>query len=188
MSIEKDILKAINDLRTNPKGFADKIAESKKYFKENSNIWKHPNAKAGIKTEEGPKAYDEAIDFLKKKAVAVEALTPSKGLNKIAGDFLAAYQKDADANVEIDEVVSKYGNFTGNFRRLVQFGSDIAEQIIINLVVGDGDKSRGHRDALLSDNLKKAGIAHGPHDTYRQCTVITACTKFENTKDSDDTA
>ena len=188
MSKEKDIIREINALRTNPKEYANKVAESKKFFKDNSKIWKDPNAKAGIKTEEGPAAYDEAIDFLQKKAVAVPALTPSKGLNKISGDFLAEFQKNADANIEIDSVVSKYGDFTGNFRRLIQFGSESPQQIIINLVVCDGDKSRGHRDALLADNLKRVGVAHGTHDTYRNCTVITACTKFDNKVDADDNA
>ena len=188
MSKEKDIIREINALRTNPKEYANKVAESKIFFKDNSNIWKHPNAKAGIKTEEGPKAYDEAINFLKTKAVAVAALTPSKGLNKIAADFLTEFQKNADANIEIDTIVSKYGDFTGNFRRLIQFGSESPEQIIINLVVCDGDKSRGHRDALLADNLKRVGVAHGTHDTYRNCTVITACTKFDNKVDADDNA
>ena len=101
---------------------------------------------------------------------------------------MAEYQKNADANVEIDKIVDKHGSFTGNFRRLVQFGSDTPELVIVNLIVGDGDKSRGYRDALLADNLKRVGVAHGKHDVYRQVSVIVACTKFENTIDADDSA
>ena len=186
MSVEKDLIAEINELRKDPKGYADKIAKNKEYFK--GNIFRHPNSKAGIKTEEGPAAYDEAIDFLKNKAVAVEALTPSKGLNKIALDFLTEFQKDADKEVEIDPIISKHGNFVGSFRRLIQFGSDSAEQVIINLVVSDGDKTRGHRDALLQEDLKRVGVAHGKHDVYRHCSVIVACTKFDNTIDPDDNA
>ena len=185
--MEKDIVREINDLRRNPKAYVEKLVKNKQYFKEGSNIWKHPDSKAAIKTEEGPAAYDEAIYFLKTKAKPVGTLTPSKGLNNIASDFLAEYQKDFNSKVEMDPIIQKYGDFTGNFRRLVQFGSPIAETIIINLLVGDGDKSRGYRDALLCPDYKKVGVAFGTHETYRQCTVICACQDFKNKDDDDDT-
>ena len=186
MSVEQDLIKEINEFRKDPKGYAKKIAKNKEYFEPNSNIWKDPNAKRRIKTEEGPAAYDEAIEFLTKKAKPQEELVPSKGLNAIAKDFLTEFQKDPNANVEIDKIVENHGNFTGNFRRLIQFGSNTAELVLVNLIVGDGDKSRGERDALLADNLQRVGVAHGTHDTYRQCSVIVACTQFQNTKDADD--
>ena len=188
MSFEQDLIKEINELRTKPKEYAEKVVKNKSYFKENSNIWKHPDAKAGIKTEEGPAAYDECIDFLKNKAEAVEELTPSKGLNKIAIDFLAEFQKDVNADVEMDTVIDKHGKYTGSFRRLIEFGAFSPELVIVNLLVSDGDKTRGHRDALLDTKLKKVGVAHGEHNDYRFCSVIVACTTFENTIDGDDTA
>lgn len=184
--MERDLVREINDLRGNPQAYVEKLVKNKQYFKEGGNIWKHPDNKAALKTEEGPAAYDEAIYFLKTKAEAAETLTPSKGLNKIAADFLAEYQKDANANVEIEPVVKKYGEFGGTIRRLVQFGSPTAEQIIIQLLVSDGDKTRGHREALLSKDLKKVGVAFGEHDVYRQCSVIVASTTFQN-NDGDDT-
>ena len=45
--------------------------------------------------------------------MTVEKLTPSKGLNKIALDFLAEYLKDLNSNIDINPFVEKYGNFTG---------------------------------------------------------------------------
>ena len=184
--IEKELLKEVNELRTNPKGYAEKIEKNKQYFKD--KIYKHPDDKAGIKTEEGAEAYDEAIDFLKNKAVAVEALIPSKGLNKIAIDILTEYQKNIDAELNLDEIIGKHGSYTGAYRQVVQFGSSRPEQIIINLVVSDGDKTRGQRDALLMEDMKKVGVAYGTHETYRNLTVITECSKFENTIDGDDSA
>ena len=184
MSFVRDLVRQVNLLRTNPSGFADKIAANKTYF--NGKIWKHPDLKAGIKTEEGAEAYDEAIRFLKKEAKPVEELTPSKGLFKIADDFLTEYQKDANANVDMDEIIDRHGKFTGNFRRLIEFGGNSAEQAVINLVVSDGDKSRSHRDALLSEGLKKIGVANGPHDVYRTYSIIVACTQFENPTGSDE--
>ena len=184
--MERDLVREINDLRRSPSSYAEKLVKNKQYFKD-GKIWKHPDAEAGIKTEEGPAAYDEAILFLRTKAEPQETLTPSKGLNKVASEFLAAFQKDVEAKVDIGEVVKKYGDFTGNFRRLAQFGSSTAEQVVVNLVVCDGDKTRGHRDALLAPNLKRVGVAYGKHDVYKVCSVIVACTTFENSVDADDT-
>ena len=184
--MERDVVKEINDLRRSPSSYAEKLVKNKQYFKPGENVWKHPDSEAGIKTEEGPAAYDEAILFLRTKAEPQETLKPSKGLNKVASDFLAEFQKDVNAQVEIEPVVQKYGEFTGNFRRLAQFGSATAEQVVINLVVCDGDKTRGHREALLFPTLKRVGVAYGNHDTYKRCTVIVACTTFENKVDADD--
>ena len=189
--MERDLIKEVNDLRKNPAGYAQKLVKNKGYFKkekvDGKYIWKHPDAERGIKTEEGPAAYDEAINALK-KAKPVAALTASKGLNKVAADFLAEFQKDADSNVEIDPVVDRYGKLEGHFKRLVDFGAPTAELVVVNLVVGDGDKSRGLREALLSGDFKQIGVAHGSHDQFRQCSVIVECTKFENTVDGDDRA
>ena len=184
--IEKDLLKEVNELRTNPKGYAEKIEKNKQYFKD--KIYRHPDDKNKVRTEEGAEAYDEAIDFLKNKAVAVEALTPSKVLNKIAIDILTEYQKDIDAKLDLDAIIGKHGTLQGAYKQVVQFGSSRPEQIIINLVVSDGDKTRGQRDALLMEDMKKVGVAYGTHETYRNLTVITECSKFENTIDGDDSA
>ena len=188
MSFERDLVKELNELRRDPKGYSYKVMKYKDYLQ--GNILRIPGNKFGIKTEEGPAAYDEAISFLK-TANPVEEMTPSKGLCKIAVDFLGMVQK-ADPNnlgdIDMDPIINRYGTFVGNFSRSMEFGGATPEQVIVNLVVSDGDKSRGQRDALLNDSLKKCGVASGKHDTYRTATIIVGCTKFENTSDSDDTA
>ena len=186
MSINKrDLLKELNELRRDPRGYSYKVQKYKDYFE--GNILRIPGNKAGIKTEEGPAAYDEAINFLK-SASAAEEMTPSKGLCNIAEDFLATVQKQDPnnlPNINMDDIINRHGSFTGNFSRSMEFGGATPEQVIVNLVVSDGDKSRAQRDALLNDNLKQCGIATGPHDTYRTATIIVGCTKFENSSGDD---
>ena len=183
-----DLVREINDLRRSPADYVDKLKRSKEYFKPGTNIWKHPDNESGLKTEEGPAAYDEAINFLKNKAQPVGDLKASKGLNKIAEEFLEIYQKDANANVEIEPIVEKQGMFFGKFRRFVNFGSFTAEQVIINLLASDGDKKRSHRNNILDPNLTTVGVAYGKHDTFKSIAVIVACNKFVNTHDKDDSA
>lgn len=186
MSFEEDLVNEINEFRTNPKEYAKKINKYVSYFK--GKILKIPGSNAGIRTEEGAAAYTEAVDFLSKQE-GVEPLEPSKGLGRIADDFLKEVQKVDPSelgDIDIDEIIERYGAFSGNLSRAMDFGGETPELVLINLVVSDGDPSRGQRESLLSTDLKKVGVATGKHDSYRYCTVIVSCTKFTNKVDSND--
>ena len=186
MSFEKALLEEVNAFRRNPAGYADKLEKAKGYFKDN-NIWKHPKSKVAIQTQEGPKAFDDAIEFLfRKTTMSAPELDPSKGLNKIAHEFLEEFQKDAQANVPLEPVIKKYGTFSGNFRRFVQFGGANAEMVVMSLLVSDGEPNRENRESLLLQDLSKIGVAYGTHEAMRHCSVIVVATKFTNTVDPDD--
>ena len=182
----EDLIMEINLLRTNPKKYAKTISKYMHYFK--GNLLCLPESNAGIQTEEGVEAFKEAVDFLNKQE-KLEPLKSSKGLCRIAEDFIAIYQKSDSgdlANKDMEEIINKYGSFSGSFSRAMDFGGETAEMAIINLVVSDGDPSRGQRESLLSTEIKKIGVANGPHQTYRHCSAIITSTEFENTFDKDD--
>ena len=182
----EDLIMEINLLRTNPKKYAKTISKYMHYFK--GNLLCLPESNAGIQTEEGVEAFKEAVDFLNKQE-KLEPLKSSKGLCRIAEDFIAIYQKSDSgdlANKDMEEIINKYGSFSGSFSRAMDFGGETAEMAIINLVVSDGDPSRGQRESLLSNEIKKIGVANGPHQTYRHCSAIITSTEFENTFDKDD--
>jgi hypothetical protein len=182
----EDLITEINLLRTNPKKYAKTISKYMNYFK--GKLLCLPESNAGIQTEEGVEAFKEAVDFLNKQP-KIEPLKPSKGLCRIAEDFISIYQKPDSgdlANKDMEEIINKYGSFAGSFSRAMDFGGETPEMAIINLVVSDGDASRGQRESLLSTEIKKIGVANGKHDTYRHCSAIITCTEFENTFDKDD--
>ena len=60
------------------------------------------------------------------------------------------------------------------------------DQVVIDLLVGDGDKTRYQRNALLNPNLKRIGVAYGKHQTFGECTVIVLYSYFKNNIDADD--
>ena len=181
----EELLAEINTLRTNPKKYAKTIGKYISYFK--NKLLCLPGSNAGIQTEEGPDAYREAVDFLLDHP-RIEALKPSKGLCRIAEDFVQAVQKDSNdlESKDMEDIINKYGAFTGSFSRAMDFGGETPEQAVINLIVSDGDKSRGQRESLLSTEIQRIGVANGSHPTYRHCTAIVTCTDFENNVDDDD--
>ncbi len=186
MSFESQLVDLINIARFSPKSFVNRLQKGKEFF--DKNIWKHPDIPRGIETKDGARAYDNAISFLRTKAASLPKLTASKGLCDMAKEFLSEYQANKDAEPDLDAAIDRHGQASGYIKRLVEFGAHSPEQVVINLLVCDGDPGHGLRDALLLKDLKYVGVATGPHETMRTCTVIVAVTDFKNTVDSNDTA
>lgn len=186
MSFQEQLVKEINELRTNPKEYAKKLEKYAGYFK--GKALHIPGTNVGVRTEEGAEAYKEAADFLS-KAQPVPALEPSIGLGKIAKDYLEEVQK-ADPkdlnNITFDQFIDKYGRIEGSVNREASLGDETPEQIVTSLAASDGDTTRGHRDCLLDTNFKRIGAANGTHPVYRFCTIIFFCTKFTSKDDSND--
>ena len=110
-------------------------------------------------------------------------MTPSKGLTGIANDLLSNIQNcepDELDSINMNQIIEKYGSFGSYFSRAMEFGGENAEQVIMNLLVNDGDKSRSQRDSLLDDNLKVVGIASGKHKYFGNCSIIVSSTTFDN--------
>jgi hypothetical protein len=185
MSFDRELLDEVNQLRKDPKKYAEKINKYISYF--DGDVLNLPGRKAGIRTHEGPKAYQEAVNYLSRQN-PVEPLDPSKGLFRVAQDFLRRIQrKNADASsVDVDAIIDKYGTYYGDFIRATDYGGQNPEQSIINLIVSDGDRNRRQRESLLSSSYKLIGGATGTHPMFHNCTVIFTCTEFENSKDAED--
>ena len=186
MDFNKQLLDEINSVRLNPSNYADKVLKYKDYFE--GNILKIPGIEAGIQTQEGAAAYEEAANALK-SAKYTEALIPSKGMCQIANDYLTKIQStepDKIDEIDMNEIIEKYGNYEGELSQSMEYGSPTPEQVVISLLVSDGDSSRGYRQSLLNPNFKQIGIARGKHDKYQSVTVILYCTKYKNNNGSPD--
>ncbi len=178
---DKKFIREVNQLRTNPVQYAEKLIKSKTYFK--GKVWEHPDLKAGIATQEGPAAYDEAIRFLKIQK-PVEGLIPSKGLMKVAKDMCNCYARDKE--FDIDATIEKYGEFDGEFGSLIEYGGRTPEMSVMNLLVCDGDKTRQHRKTLFEPTVKKIGVSNGTHKIFKTISVVVTADVFENKVDKID--
>ena len=181
------LIDEINSLRKNPKDYSNKLLPSKEKF--SGKILNIQELNIGILTQEGWAAYEEAYKFLNTKAEPVEELTPSKGLCLISRDYLEKVKEEDPTKmgeIDIDTIVDKYGTFLGNLNRAIEFGANTPKQVVINLIVNDGDKTRCQRESLLNKNLRKIGAYHGSHHLYNDCTVIVCCTKYDNKNNEND--
>ncbi len=185
MSFDQEFIEEVNQLRRDPKKYANKIEGYLQYF--DGKVLNLPGRKAGIQTHEGPKAYQEAVNYLRKKD-PVEPLNPSRALFRVAQDYIKKIQrKNADSSaVDIDALIDKYGTYYGDFINATDYGGQTPEQSIINLIVSDGDFNRVQREQLLSTSYKLIGGSTGTHPIFKFCTCIFMCSEFENKKDKED--
>ena len=188
MSFEEQLVDEINELRTNPQRYAQKVEKYIQYFT-SDNCLKIPGSNSKIKTEEGAAAYEEAADYLSQMKKGVDPLEPSKGLARICVDFLNkanGIDPDEIRSINLESIIETYGSFGGSLNRAMDFGGEDPEQVVMNLLVCDGDPNRGNRESLLSKEFKKVGVANSEHKTYGYCTLIISCSQFTNNYDSDD--
>ena len=71
--------------------------------------------------------------------------------------------------------IEKYTATTGWSGENISFGTVGGEEIVLDLVVDDGVKSRGHRDNIFKKAFNYLGVGHHDHPTYGICTVFDYC-------------
>ena len=181
-----DFVQELNILRTNPKSYIPNIQEEKKYLQ--GNILKLPGQEPGFKTVEGVSAYNECINFLE-NANSVSEIQMNKSLLNIANEYLRAIQNvklNQIKTIDIHKFVKKYGNFEGDFNKSLEFGGINAINVLNNLVIGDGDPNRGHRNTIFNPSFNLIGVASGNHPEFGTLTVIVLCTNFVSYNKQDD--
>ena len=186
MQISYKIAQEINKVRTNPKDYCHQLSNFKMNF--DHLILNLPDFNVGIKTSEGKKAYDDAIDFLEKQN-EIHPLNPIQSLFKISEDYLTEIQKidySEINNIDIESIIKKYGDFCGNFCRIVKFGYSDPEVIVNNLLACDGDSNRNERKIVMNENFYDFGVAFGKHNFFGYCTVIVFCSEFKSKESNND--
>ena len=185
MSFLRQLVDEINRVRENPKSFIERLEKYKGYF--NGDLLKLPNLNYAFKTLEGAAPYDECIKYLR-TADTAPRLVPSKGLTGIADELMKVVLKDYNkiGSVDMTALKNKYGTASGYFNRIVQYGGTTPEQIVIHLLVCDGDKNRRQREAIFNKNVKRIGVASADHESFSRATIIILVNSFEAKNNSDD--
>ncbi len=174
--IEKAIVDETNRLRAHPQAYAAELAALKPYFK--GNLLKLPG-QTPLETQEGITAVDEAIRDLNATA-PLSSLTLSQGLSLGARDHvldLAPKGKIGHYGTDGSDPfvrINRYGTWQGSAGENISFSPiATAKWHVMQLVIDDGVKNRGHRKALLNPDYRLTGSACGAHAVYGQMCVMT---------------
>ncbi len=181
-SLERAVLKEMNRLRADPRGYASELAGDRELF--HGRLFEQPD-RTPLETVEGVAALDEAIRDL-------ESASPLPGLDASAGLALAARDHAVDlgshgarGHVGSDGStmrgrLERYGHFMGTSGEVISFGPDLAYDVVRELVIDDGVPDRGHRVNLLRPEFRVAGVACGHHRSMRFVCVIDFATTYQD--------
>jgi uncharacterized protein YkwD len=167
--IEAAVLAEINFARTRPQDYAERLREYRRYFR-GKIVW-YPGNPDGLRTEEGTRAVDEAIRFLERQP-PLEPIGPAPLLARAARDHVREQgprggtgHYSADGANPRDRVQKRGG---GNYvAEVITYGPPSAVEVVRQLIVDDAVPGRGHRKTLFSAEMVYAGVACGPHTSYR---------------------
>lgn len=170
---EKNLVDQINELRNNPKQYANKLKERLKYFRGNTFII--PD-KISIKTKEGQQAVHEAIDVLEKTS-PMQLLNIHQSLNESSkyhvndiGPKGIVSHNSSNGETAYKRIL-RFGKFN-EIGEVISFGIFDPEEIVIQFLIDDGVYDRGHRKNLLHPSFKLVGVSCGYHKLYDfMCTV-----------------
>jgi uncharacterized protein YkwD len=180
---EQEIIDEINALRKDPKGYIKYLEEFKKMYK--GNIVYLPTY-VRVQTIEGTTAVDEAIEFLK-TAPAVEPLSFSNGLNKASvmqlGDLIenSSLGHTSRDGSDLTKRLAKFGKSGLKAAENIGFYFEIPRNIVLQMIIDDGVKTRHHRKNILNSSFKLAGISFARGKTGEGLTVIVFSDSFKET-------
>ncbi len=173
--LEREVIEETNLARTQPLKYVEFLQEYKKCFI-NKRIVKLPG-RGRTMTKEGPAAVDEAIDALK-KVKPCKALSPSKGLSLAAKDHVKdTGSKGITGHSGTDKSSSsdrckRYGTWLRTVGENISYGVPDARGIVLQLIIDDGVKNRGHRKNLYNAMYGVVGVNIGTHKIYGTMCVL----------------
>ena len=175
------IIQQINSARLFPKNYAKTIRSYLSYFK--GNIIKYPGI-TPIMTTEGPKAFEEAAQFLEQQKNLPKSciLTSCKELEEICKETLQDIIDIEDFGsldkVNLNEKLAKLGFIKGFSYQGLDFDSELPEFIVANLLVDDGNKTRSNRNSIMNEKLRAIGVSRIDHNAFNFATLLITCEDF----------
>ena len=181
-SYSLQILNEINYAREHPDEFIEKIKELKEAVEDSKDNC--------LYIENVPFVYnnllgslDNSIEFLEKQK-ELPRLNYNKTITQ-ACDFLLDELishdglDDENANdYSLENRLNKFGYPLGDNYELIDYGMFDPEFIVINFVLGDGDKNKFERNVIFNPKVKYIGIASGILPSDKICTIINCCEEF----------
>lgn len=172
---ERGMFDDVNQLRADPAAWANVLKQERPWYR--GNLLNIPG-ETPIATHEGLRALDEAILALESVHVALSRLTLSAGLSHAAADHVrdtgarGLFGHTGADGSEFNQRIDRYGSWSGTVAENIVYGPLKARDMVVQQVVDDGVKDRGHRLNLLNPAWRYVGIACGPHKVFHGMCVL----------------
>ena len=171
---EQGLVEEMNLARTQPRHYAEYMVELRKYY--NDDLIEEPG-RIAIRTREGVSGIDEAIQYLQTVKPA-PALIPSPGMTRAAQDHVRdqgpaglTEHRGTDGSYS-GKRLNRYGEWLYLTGENIAYGRREPRRILINQIIDDGVKDRGHRLSLYNPQYKMVGVSCGEHANYRYMCVM----------------
>ncbi len=172
--LEKGVIIELNRARSNPAGYAKKLADFKEHY---VGKYIYFAGRTQVVTQEGVSAVNEAIEFLKSAAPA-PLLRVSRGLSAAA----KAHAEDQGPKGLVSHVgsdkstpaqrINRFGTWGKAYGENIEYGNFNAEEIVMQLIIDDGVPERSHRENIFNPLYQVVGVGFGPHRRYGQMCVM----------------
>lgn len=173
--LERDVLRELNQARTGPEAYVPRLVAYRRGFA--GSIAHEPGSEVGVRTFEGPGAVDEAIAFLSHQR-PLGPIEADPALARAAAEHADEQARTggfghggADGS-QPSQRVWRYARGRMLVAEVISYGQASAEGVIRQLIVDDGQPTRGHRAILFSAPYRRAGVACRPHPVYGHSCVI----------------
>jgi len=183
-SLGISIVPELNRLRRDPPGYARYLEAMLPHFE---GTLLHRSARPGLRTEEGAPAVEEAIRVLRQTR-PMGALRSSPGLSHAARDHVrdqgpigSLSHRGTDSSTPAIRM-NRYGRWDVASGESITLGSNPARDVVLQLLIDDGVRDRGHRKTLLDRHYAVAGAACGPHREFQQICVIDFAARYSEAR------
>jgi uncharacterized protein YkwD len=131
----------------------------------------------GYRGVEGEGVAREAVRFLE-KARPLPALTQSEGIRNSALSHVLEMGPTGgrghvgSGGTQPWDRMARFGQWVGHAGENISYGRNDARGIVVQLIVDDGVRGRGHRKNIFNREFRVAGAASGFHATFGAMCVI----------------
>lgn len=174
-SLERGVLDELNLARTKPAVYAGLLKEYRRLYRGKSILF--PGSNVNIRTAEGVSAVDEAVRFLARQK-PMPSLGSSRGLAEAAADLVdeqgnsGATGHNGRESGSMMQRIERHGQWQVEIGEDISYGYEDPRLVVMQLIVDDGVRGRGHRKNIFNPVFRAAGVACGPHAGYGAMCVI----------------
>lgn len=181
--LERGIFNEVDQLRTNPRGWADILRAERPWS---------PGHTPAIPDQEAP-ITNAAVRTLEEAIVALEALPGalprvefSPSLSRAAADHVRdtgsrglTGHRGADGS-SLSQRIERYGSWSGHIAENIVYGTSGPRDAVFEQLLDFGVTDRGHRWTLLNPVWRYVGISCGPHTLYGIMCVLDFASNYRD--------